>query len=247
MFNTSVTVAHVVFTVSLVTGCLQGCSINGKPMFASTTPSSATPVETTTATAPAPTPTPAVMMTPHATPASSPAQATPAAEPDLEKFKFNLIRAEAGLNEATSKICIDSYNELIASGVAPSYRMRFRDEESTLESLKQKYCVDAAASAAKSEEQRTAPYRAKLKSDKLKMAIKSHYAIAGGDYSMDPAKLAAAPVWFDSVGAPSNEKQNCDNGGKRNIVRRYQFDTSHALTKTTEREYCGSIPAAAYR
>lgn len=168
-------------------------------------------------------------------------------ESDIQKFKFELIRAEAGQNEATSKACLDAYQALIAQGMSPSFRLRFRDEEGTLESFKQKYCVDVAAEAAKAEEKRTAPYRAKLKNDKLKMAIKSHYAIAGGDYSMHPDKLAKAPVWFDSVGAPSNEKQHCDNGGKRNIVRRYQFNAKHVLVKRTEKQYCGEPPKSAYR
>lgn len=235
MFNTSVTLAHVVFTVSFAT-LATGCAVNGKSLLGSTGPSplSSQPSQSS----------PVV-----AEPGSASSSDAPAAgaEPDLERFKFDLIRAEAGLNESTSQTCLASYNALLAQGVSPSHRMRFRDEEGTIESMKQKYCVDAAANHAQAEEQRAAPFRAVLKADKLKMAIKSHYAVAGGDYSMDPAKLAAAPVWFDSVGAPSNEKQHCDSGGKRNVVRRYQFDASHVLVKTSSQEYCGEPPTAAYR
>jgi hypothetical protein len=223
MFNTSARLSPMIFTVSLLAG---GCAVNGASMFGAARPAAGSSSSTAS---------PAALGTGDTT------------EPDLEAYKFNLIRAEAGENAATSKACVEAYDSLIASGVAPSHPMRFRDEQGTVQTFKQKYCVDAAATAAKADEQRTAPYRAVLRGDKLAMATRSHYATAGGDYSMDPTKLAAAPVWFDSVGAPSNEKQHCDRGGKRTIVRRYQFDASHTLTKRTEQEHCGEPPASAYR
>lgn len=168
-------------------------------------------------------------------------------EPDLSKFRYELMRAEMGENEEMSKGCLAAYQALIDAGVSPSHKTRYKDEDGTIEYFKGKYCIGVWANAKKAEEKRTAPYRAKLKADKLKMAIKSHYAIAGGDYSMNPTKLAKAPVWFDSVGAPSNEPQHCNNGGKRNIVRRYQFNAKHVLVKRTEKQYCGAIPKSAYR
>ena len=69
----------------------------------------------------------------------------------------------------------------------------------------------------------------------------------GGQYTDDAKKLAAAPVWFLDVGAPSNERQYCPGGGKRKFVRKYTFDAQHKLTGTTQKEFCGDPPASAYR
>jgi hypothetical protein len=100
---------------------------------------------------------------------------------------------------------------------------------------------------------RHAPYRANLKADKLRLVIDERhggvtsYALPGGKYTGDAKLLAAARVWFLDVGPPSNERQYCPGGGKRNSVRRYSFDAQHKLLGTTQKEYCGDPPESAYR
>ncbi len=152
--------------------------------------------------------------------------------------------------------CLDKYEKLIASGVSPSARIEKyaeRDWKATLAEIKDKYCVAPEKQANDDWEAKKAPYKAALKADKLRLMINENsrviysYALAGGKYTEDAKALAAARVWFLDVGPPSNEAQNCLNGGRRNTVRRYAFDANHKLLSTTEKAYCGTPPASAYR
>lgn len=220
----------LVLAASLATGCM----LNGKSFAAGSTtmPTAPTPVES------APVPMGG---------GSSDAATSVDDAPSVTKYKFELKRAEAGRNEQTQKLCLEAYEAVIAAGISPDAIIWFNNEQHAIGKLKDKHCIGALADEQRKQEERAAPYRAHLKADKLAMASSSHYAIAGGDYSMVPAKLAKATVWFDSVGAPSNEAQTCPNGAKRNILRRYTFDGAHKLVSRTQKEHCGDIPASAYR
>ena len=102
-------------------------------------------------------------------------------------------------------------------------------------------------------ESKHAPYKAVLKADKLGLVINEKtgivysYALAGGKYTSDAKQLAAARVWFLNIGRSTAETRICVNGGKLGSVRRYTFDANHKLLSTTEKEYCGTPPASAYR
>ena len=152
--------------------------------------------------------------------------------------------------------CVKAYDELIATGVSPSTRMLPDDSlnvTGTVEEAKQRFCVDPEKQVDADWDAKQAPYKAVLKADKLRLMINENsrviysYALAGGKYTDDAKALAAARVWFLNIGAPSNEAQYCLNGGKRNSVRRYTFDAAHKLLGTTEKAYCGTPPASAYR
>lgn len=152
--------------------------------------------------------------------------------------------------------CLDKYEKLIASGVSPSARVgkyAELDWNATLAEIKEKYCVAPEKKVNEDWEAKQAPYKAVLKADKLRLIINENsrvvysYALAGGKYTQDAKALAAARVWFLNVGPPSNEAQNCVSGGRRNTVRRYTFDANHKLLSTTEKAYCGTPPASAYR
>lgn len=152
--------------------------------------------------------------------------------------------------------CIKAYEKLIASGVAPSTRFPADNSGNitgTLEEAKEKYCVAPAKKVDDDWEAKQAPYKAALKADKLRLVINENsrvtysFALAGGKYTDDARALAAARVWFLDVGAASNERRVCVNGGKLSSVRRYTFDANHKLISTTEKEYCGTPPASAYR
>ena len=153
---------------------------------------------------------------------------------------------------------------MIASGVAPATRVpdeitgkRHGDPDihwtGTVQQIKENWCDAGLKKQTGGIAARQAPYRAHLKGDKLGLVIfenQNHvrsYALPGGQYTDDAKKLAAAPVWFLDVGAPSNERQTCPGGGKRKFVRRYSFDGQHKLLGTTQKEYCGDPPASAYR
>ena len=156
------------------------------------------------------------------------------------------------------KFCIESYDKMIASGVSPSTQVPEGEHsgipwKGTVQEIKEKWCDAGLKKITGDVAARHAPYRAHLKADKLRLVIDethggvSSYALPGGKYTSDPKLLAAAKVWFLDVGPPSNERQNCTSGGRRNSVRRYSFDAQHKLLGTTQKEYCGDPPPAAYR
>ena len=163
------------------------------------------------------------------------------------------------------KFCTQAYEKMIASGVAPTSRVpdekvsgkRHGDPDihwtGTVQQIKESWCDAGLKKLTGDIHSRHASYRANLKGDKLGLVInETHghvrsYALPGGQYTDDAKKLAAAPVWFLDLGAPSNERQNCPSGGKRKFVRRYSFDAQHKLLGTTQKEYCGDPPASAYR
>lgn len=152
--------------------------------------------------------------------------------------------------------CLDKYEKLIASGASPSARVeRYaeKDWNGTLAEIKEKYCVAPEKKVNDDWDAKKAPYTAVLKADKLRLVINENsrviysYALVGGKYTEDAKALAAARVWFLNIGTSSAETRVCVNGGKLNSVRRYSFDVNHKLIGTTEKEYCGTPPASAYR
>lgn len=156
------------------------------------------------------------------------------------------------------KFCIQSYEKMIASGVAPTTRVP-EDEDrgvpwkGTVQEIKEKWCDAGLKKITDDVTARHAPYREHLKADKRRLVIDERhggvtsYALPGGKYTSDAKQLAAARVWFLDIGPPSNERQYCPGGGKRNSVRRYSFDAQHKLLGTTQKEYCGDPPPSAYR
>lgn len=156
------------------------------------------------------------------------------------------------------KFCIQAYDKMIASGVSPSTQVPEGEHsgimwKGTVQEIKEKWCEAGLKKITDDVDTKFAPYRANLKNDKLRLVIDEttgaiwSYALPGGKYTSDAKLLAAAPVWFIDVGAPSNENQYCLSGGKRISVRRYSFDAQHKLISTTQKEYCGDPPASAYR
>ena len=163
------------------------------------------------------------------------------------------------------KFCLEAYDKMIASGVLPSAKV---PEESipsvkygapdivwtgTVADIRENWCEAGGSQKSAELDKRLAPYRSALKNDKLRLVVDathghvSSYALPGGRYTDDPAKLAKETVWFLDLGAPSNEAQNCVNGAPRKIVRRYSFDGEQRLLDTTSQEYCGDPPSSAYR
>lgn len=154
--------------------------------------------------------------------------------------------------------CSEAYNKMIAGGVLPSTRV-IEDAswgafwKGTVEEINEKYCAGAKKKLAADLATKHAPYKALLKADKLRLVINQKsgdvysYAMVGGKYTDDPKTLASARVWFLNIGTSTAETRVCLNGGRLNSVRRYKFDVNHTLIGTTEKEYCGTPPASAYR
>jgi hypothetical protein len=147
---------------------------------------------------------------------------------------------------------------MIASGVSPSTRVPENNNrgflwKGTVQEIKEKWCEAGLKKKSDDVAARHAPYKTALKADKLRLVIDethghvSSYALAGGKYTDDAKALAAARVWFLDIGRATNDTRFCVNGGKLTKVRRYSFDANHKLLGTTEKEYCGTPPASAYR
>ncbi len=160
--------------------------------------------------------------------------------------------------------CSEAYTKMIASGVSPSAQVpeEIMSEDidfpkiewkGTVKELNDRLCSGGQKKLSEDILAKQAPYKAALKADKLRLVIDEKtgtvysYALTGGKYSSDAKALAAARVWFLDIGRSTAETRICVNGGKLSSVRRYSFDVNHKLLGTTEKEYCGTPPASAYR
>jgi hypothetical protein len=146
------------------------------------------------------------------------------------------------------KNCLQTYDEIVKAGVSPSERVP--DDviggspwSGSIEELRKKWC-DAELSTANSKTAASeAPYRKVLTNDKLKVALTYQEVILpGGARTTDPAKMAAASVWFEDF-SPSKV---CNDGRQVHSLRRYQFGSDQRIVKTTEQEYCGGAPLSAF-
>ena len=176
---------------------------------------------------------------------------------EVERWITMAAESDSVNNRAAFGHCLTTYADAIKAGIKPTdkvpqRRIRIGHDlvtwSGTIEELKTKYC-DAGMEKIQAElGKREAPYRRVLKGDKLSMALGFNatavYVLPGGDASMNPAKLAAGRIWFDSTSAPSNEAQSCVDGRRRTLVRKYEFNGQHVLVKTTQKEDCG---AAVYK
>jgi len=160
--------------------------------------------------------------------------------------------------------CVTAYNKMIASGISPSTQVPEEvmsadidfpkiEWKSTVKELNERLCSGGQKKLSGDIAANHAPYKAALKADKLRLVIDEktgtvyRYALACGKYTGDANALAAARVWFLDIGRSTAETRVCLNGGKLGSVRRYTFDVNHKLLSTTEKEYCGTPPASAYR
>lgn len=152
--------------------------------------------------------------------------------------------------------CIERYDEVIKAGVKPSeivptQKIAVRgssdvEVSGSIEDIRTKHCDPLYKAVAEKKAKREAPYRAVLKGDKLDAALSGRFWMLPGkiDGANSPKLLAANNVWFYEM-EPSDGA--CSNG-KTLILYRWQFDpkTSKFL-KATEKQFCGNIPASAYR
>lgn len=171
---------------------------------------------------------------------------------EVERWIVLAAESTSVNNRKVFASCTQVYDAAITAGVQPTERVPQRRIRigrdlvmwsGTLGELKAKHCDAPMADVQAEIAKRAAPYRKVLKNDKLKLAlgydVTAVYVLPGGDRSMNPKKLAAARVWFDTTSAPSNEHQYCADGRRRTLVRKYEFDREHVLVKTTPSETCG--------
>lgn len=112
----------------------------------------------------------------------------------------------------------------------------------SLAQIVHKYCLEphaiAVARKAAREKARMAPYRRRLRNDKLAIFGNGseEVILRGGRVSADPARLAAARVWFRER---SRYKDTCADGRARTTVMRYTFDAAHRVVTHSFHVYCG--------
>ena len=177
----------------------------------------------------------------------------------LSKAKAFTDEAFMAINfrdEEFAKRCIDRYDEVIKAGVkpteiVPTSMVAVRggpdvEVSGSIENIRIKFCDPLYKKVAEERAKREAPYRAVLKGDKLDAALSGRFWMLPGkvEGANNPKRLAANNVWFYEM-EPSDG--SCANG-KTIILYRWQFDqkTSKFL-KATEKQYCGTPPASAYR
>jgi hypothetical protein len=166
-----------------------------------------------------------------------------------EVEKWILLGAESDgiTNRGPIGHCIARYDEALKLGIkatdkVPERKVRIgRDMvmwSGTIGELKAKHC-DAALVKIKAELGKIeGPYRKFLKADKLALAlgfnVTAVYRLPDGDRSMDPAKLAAAKIWFGT-----RTGGNCADGRQQIDVTKYVFDAGHKIVSESTKPYCG--------
>lgn len=154
-----------------------------------------------------------------------------------------------------AKLCLQAYDDAMKAGVSPSEKVPEHQEmgmdgkpftwSGTIEEIKNKYCAGTVATVSKQQDERLAPLKKVLKNDKLQMASQTGtFIIPGGEATNDAKKLAAASVWFEDT-TPLGK--TCNGGREIHIIHRHQFDGQQKRVKTTDSEYCGVVPASAYK
>lgn len=187
-----------------------------------------------------------------------------------EKWAFLSVQESARIgggkyyDTAFFEKCVALFDDIVKGGVAKTQRVLERDVPGpgpggkirwagTVEELRQKWCDIGLKKVRAEIDAKQAPYKKALKHDKLSMVLPANanavraYILAGGAVTSDPKKLAAATVWFSDTQSANSTRLVCKNREEIHTVHRYQFDASHKLVKTTDKDYCGAPPRGAYR
>ncbi len=167
--------------------------------------------------------------------------------------KWALLSMQAGPNAKSAsdfyRLCVQTYNEIVKAGVPPTDRVPDNviggaAWSGSIEELRRKYCDAGMSKAHEQAAASEAPYRKEMKSDKLRIALKyGSVFVPGGVGTSDARKMADASVWFIDLSPP----RRCNDGRQVHTLRRYQFSVEQQLVKTTEHDYCGSAPRAAFQ
>jgi hypothetical protein len=153
--------------------------------------------------------------------------------------------------------CVKGYDDLVKDGVPATTKVRDKKIKGpdggqmiwsgTIEDLRKKWCDVGLKQVQTEIDAKQAPYKKVLKSDKLSMALSTGtFYLPGGTTTSDPKKLADATVWFSDTVSVNSGRATCNGGAEIHVVHRYQFDATHKLVKTTDKEYCGAVPKNAY-
>lgn len=170
------------------------------------------------------------------------------------------IGTDAYYDTALFNLCLHDYQRMLEGGIKPTDPIPEWDVTlangttftltGTVEEVRKKYCDVGMAKVRAEMEAKFAPYRKALKNDKLSMVViegansARAYILPGGKVSTDPKRLAAAAVWFSDT--TTSDRVAC-RGKDQHVVHRYQFDKNHKLVKTTDKSYCGKVPARAFK
>lgn len=155
---------------------------------------------------------------------------------------------------ATYEQCIALYDGLIAAGIqateqVPATKLSTRggmiEWRGTIESLRTTHCDGPLAKAKGERDDQQAPYAKHLRAAKFELARTGRrFTMPGGQSTNDPARLAAAAVWFDVL-SDLTGNESCPNNVKRKTLRRYEFTPDHKLIQQTQRDFCGEVPDSA--
>lgn len=166
---------------------------------------------------------------------------------EVERWILLAAESDGISNRGPVGHCIASFDEALKLGIkatdkVPERRVRIGNDlvmwSGTIGDLKAKHCDAALVKIKKELAKVEGPYRKMLKADKLALAlgfnVTAVYRLPDGDRSMDPAKLAAAKVWYGT-----RTGGLCADGRQQVDVTKYVFDAKHAITSETTKAYCG--------
>ncbi len=149
--------------------------------------------------------------------------------------------------------CLSTYDQMLKKGVAADAQVVSRtvndaarkpvEWKGAVKDLRAKYCDAGYTKAKQAQEKRDAPYKKVMKGEKLQTALTYRSAfLPGGFVADDPAKLAAATVWF--IDTEPNEL--CPNGLQKHTIHRFEF-SGDKLGRSTNITTCGMPRAGDFK
>ncbi|HEY4176283.1 MAG TPA: hypothetical protein VGM90_05610 [Kofleriaceae bacterium] len=169
------------------------------------------------------------------------------------KFAMQELGKKSGGDIKFSENCLATYDEMLKKGVAADSKVVAKkvndasgtpvDWKGTVKELRVKYCDAGYKKAKEEQEKRDAPYKKVMKGEKLETALTYRGVfLAGGVGTDDPAKMAAASVWF----IDTEPSELCPNLTQKHVIHRYEF-AGDKLAKSTNIETCGIPRASNYK
>jgi hypothetical protein len=165
------------------------------------------------------------------------------------KFSMQEFGKAGGGNIKFYENCLSTYDDMLKKGVPADAKVVAKkvndasgkpvEWSGTVKDLRKKYCDAGYKKAKEEQEKRDAPYKKVMKGAKLETALTYRGVfLAGGTVTDDPAKMAAANVWF----IDTEPAELCANGTQKHVIHRFEF-AGDKLAKSTDLSTCG-IPHA---
>jgi hypothetical protein len=155
-------------------------------------------------------------------------------------FSYETLAKEVPMCEETANVAA----EVLGADATIEWEGKWKG---TIAQAKAQICGVARKAADAQKAKMLEPFvKAGIKADKLKIIdeynVSVEIGIPGGEFTLEPKKLAKANPWFSSSTGDS-----CGDDHVITHLHRYQFDGAQKLVKESTKDYCGAVPKSAYR